>query len=251
MTDIFCACVYKTLIDEPVSTWSTTIEFLFSVAISICGVIVNYRFRKKLQEEKRNKPIGRKGNVIEPVMSWFCVLQIIFWPYELLLIWLAHNAIVPFYLMPGWLCSVWYTLMHMGRLCIAYNSLFIAFIRYVYIVHQQRSNQWDFEKTGKRFQVFSIAIPITMETIRVFTDPGTWISKSSDRFEDCADFYQGSNSTDSGDLPKPAGFKLTINYLPEALVFTIYYIYLTITVVVLTNIVEAFLYFRIFRSIRR
>ena len=85
----------KTFVDDSVSTLSTVLDFVFSVLISVCGVIVNYRFRKKLKEEKRNTPPGRKGNVIEPIMSWYCILQMIFWPYELLLLWMGFNGVIP------------------------------------------------------------------------------------------------------------------------------------------------------------
>ena len=251
MSDSFCICLYQTFIDEPVSTVWTVLEFLFSIVISICGVTVNYRFRKKLQEEKRNTPIGRKGNVIEPVMRWYCILQIIFWPYELLFLWINFNEIIPTDQMPTWLCSVLYNIIKFGRMCIAYNSLFVAIIRYVYIVHPKRSNQWDFEKSGKRFQIASIAIPIAMETIGAFTNPQTLYSTSSDRFEDCIVSYGGLNSTDNVELPKPAAVELTMHYFPESLVLTICYIYITISVIVLMNITEGFLYFKIFQSVRR
>ena len=251
MPDRFCICLYKTMIDEPVSTLSTVLEFLFSVVISIFGVLVNYKFRKKLQEERRNRPAGRKGNVIEPVMRWFCILQIMFWPWELLHIWIDFNEIVPSDQLPSWWCYIVFYTIKAGRMCVAYNSLFVAIIRYVYIVHQQRSNQWNFEKVGKWFQIASIAIPISMETIGVFTDPYSQYSNSSDRFKDCIVFYEGSNVTNNYEPPKPATVELTMHYLPDAFVMTIYYIYVAISMVVLFNITEAYLYFKIFRSIKR
>ena len=100
MWGIFGVCLLKTFIDDPVATWSTILEFLFSVLIGVCGVIVNYRYRQKLQEEKRNTPAGRKGNVIEPIMRWYCILQMIFWPYELLLLWITTNEVIPFEWVP-------------------------------------------------------------------------------------------------------------------------------------------------------
>ena len=251
MKDTFCICLLKTFIDRPVSTLSTILEFLFSVVISIVGVIVNYRFSKKLKQERKNRPIGRKGNVIEPVMRWFCIVQIIFWPYELLVFWMMFNEIIPTDQMPNWLCYVSLNILKFGRMYIAYNSLFIALIRYYYIVHQQRANQWDFERTGKWFQIASIAVPIAMETIGLFTNNYTEYTKSSDRFDDCAASYQGLNGTDNATLPQSIVVELTMQYLPESLVLTIFYIYTTISMVVLMNITEGFLYFKIFQSVRR
>jgi hypothetical protein len=152
MPDITCACIYKAWVNIPVSLWSTVLEFLFSVLICVCGEIINYRFMSKLREEKRKTPLGRKGNVIEPIMRWFCKLQMIYWPYQLLSIWVWFNEIIPFEYMNGWWCSAaTLIVLKFGRMCIGWNSLFVALIRYLYIVHRQKSNQWDFEKVGRIF----------------------------------------------------------------------------------------------------
>ena len=93
MSYLICTCVYKTFVDEQISTWSTVLELLFSFIIGTFGVILNYVFLKKLQVEKRGTLLGRKGNVIEPIMSWFCVFQIIYWPYYLVYFWVLVNGI--------------------------------------------------------------------------------------------------------------------------------------------------------------
>ena len=85
MNDTYCMCVVRKYFDKEinVSIVSTVFEFILSFIISICGIFLNYKFLKKLKTERRNKPIGRKGNVIEPIMRWFIALQMVFWPYEL------------------------------------------------------------------------------------------------------------------------------------------------------------------------
>ena len=251
MANRFTTCFYKSFIDKPVSTWSTVLEFLFSFVISIFGVTLNYRFSTKLQEERRNRPIGRRGNVVEPVMRWYCILQIFFWPYELLWLWINFNEIIPTDQLPSWLGGMLYQIMIFGRRILAYNSLFVALVRYVYIVHQQKANQWDFENTGKRFQIASIAIPVAMQTIGVFVDPLTLFTESSDQFSECIAFYQGLNGTDNVVIPRPATLELTLHYLPAPLVLLIYYIYETISITVGFNIIEVFLYYQIFQSVNR
>ena len=136
-----CICFYKLLNAESISITSTTLELMFTLFIVTCGVIVNLRYRNELKKEKRAMPIGRRGNLIEPVMSWFCILQMIFWPYELLFLWINTNEVVPFESLPSWLCYVLVLGMRTGRMCVAYNSFFVALIRYAYIVKPQRSNQ--------------------------------------------------------------------------------------------------------------
>jgi hypothetical protein len=95
----------------------------------------------KLREEKRKTPIGRKGNVTEPIMRWYCKLQMIYWAYQLLYLWGIVNGIIPFEFMNGWWCTASSTVIKLGRMCIGWNSLFVALIRYIYIVHRQKSNQ--------------------------------------------------------------------------------------------------------------
>ena len=64
MTDTYCICLLKSFRSD---SWHVfVLQFLFSIMISICGVFLNYKFLKKLQLERRNKPLGRKANVIEP-----------------------------------------------------------------------------------------------------------------------------------------------------------------------------------------
>ena len=134
MKDSLCSCFYKKVISESNTTLSVVLSFLVTLVIIVSGILINYRFRKKLQEEKRIKPLDRKGNIIEPIMRWFCVIQILFWPYELLLIWLNEHEIIPFEwfsTLPFPVCWIVYNLMVIGRIYVAFSSLFVALIRYV------------------------------------------------------------------------------------------------------------------------
>ena len=162
MPDLYCACFCKAYVNSPVILWSTVLEFIFSVMIIVCGEIINYRFLRKLREEKRTIPVGRKGNVIEPIMRWYCKLQMIYWPYHLFTIWAVFNEIIPFQYMNGWWCSLaTFIPVRFGRMTIAWNSVFVALIRYIYIVHRKKSNQWEFENVGRYFRISSIAIPVS------------------------------------------------------------------------------------------
>ena len=161
MNDTYCMCVVRKYFNKEitVSIMRPVFEFTLSFIISICGIFLNYKFLKKLKTERRNKPIGRKGNVIEPIMRWFIVLQMAYWPYELFMfsqaVGIANLSSVSPSLCPFYVWSV-----VLGRAIVAYNSLFVALIRYVYIVHERKANQWDFELVGKRFQIASISVPI-------------------------------------------------------------------------------------------
>jgi hypothetical protein len=204
-------------------------------------------------KEKRNVPLGRKGNVIEPIMSSFCKLQMIYWPLHILYFWIANNEIIPFEYMNGWWCSVANYGIRFGRICIAYNSLFVALIRYIYIVHRKKSTLWEFSKVGRYFRIASIAIPVIMETVGAFTYLYAVYDHEflDNGFKDCIDFYMGYNTTDNIQIPKPIPLAWTLQVIPENVVLVANYIYIFITIVVIMNVPEVFLYFQIYRTIKR
>ena len=251
MPDTFCTCLYTSYVDRPVSNWSTLLEFMFSVIICVCGITLNNKFLQKIREEKKNTPINRKGNVIEPIMRWFCVVQIIYWPYHLLFFWTMYNEIISSEQMNGWWCNAMLQVgVKFGRMVVAYNSLFVCLIRYIYIVHHQKSNQWEFEKVGRLFQIASIAVPIAMEFVGVFTNSYPQYT-TQPTFNECISFYQGLNNTNGTFISKPSSVEWTMNYIPESLVDGIYYAYFSITAVVCLNVLEGFFYIRIHQSISR
>ena len=52
MPDIVCTCIYEAYIDEPMSIWTTVLDFAFSAIIAVVAININYKFLKDLQEEK-------------------------------------------------------------------------------------------------------------------------------------------------------------------------------------------------------
>ena len=255
MSNTVCACIYETFMDPPGSIWTTALDFLFSVVIGVSGVILNYRFMKKLQEEKKKIPLGRKGNVIEPIMHLYCRLQIVYWPYYLLCYWLSFNGIVTTDHMTGWWCDIlWGYSIRFGRMCIAYNSIFVALIRYIYIVHHHKSRQWEFENVGNFFRISSITFPIIMEIVGLLTNEYSDLIfnfQSQPGYKECLALYQGLNGTENVVLPKPTFVAFTLNYLPELVVYIIHVIYTVLMCIVMLNVAEGFLYFFIFRNIKR
>ena len=254
MPDLLCACLYKAYAKIPVSQWSMILEFVFSVMIIIWGEIINYRFMRKLKEEKSRTPIGRKGNVIEPIMSWFCKLQMIYWPFQLLSFWIMFNEIIPFQYMNGWWCSASsFVAVGFGRMCLAWNSLFVALIRYIYIVHRQKSNQWEFKKIGRYFRISSIAIPVGLETVGLFVNSYTKhkINSEQDVFKSCVASLQGQNTTVNIQIPEPYFRALTLQVVPEWIILGVYYVYFCLTIGVIINVIDGFFYFQIYRSIKR
>ena len=249
MTNELCICIYETFGDNPGSSWSTSAEFIFSVIICVFGVRVNYVFRKKLQEERKSTPLGRKGNVVEPLMNSFCLIQMIYWPYAILFMWIMSNQIIKSQYMDGWWCYVIYPIgIKFGRMVIGCNSLFVALIRYIYIVHREKANQWEFSKVGRLFRVLAIAVPLCMETIGILTQSLSQFH-TQENFAECIASYQGLNST--GNIKIKSWDKWTKNFAPELVVTTTGYVVLFIELIVLLNFIEGFLYLAIYRSVKR
>ena len=218
----------------PENIVSSVFEFLLSLIISICGVFLNYKFLMKLSIERRNKPIGRKGNVIEPIMRWFGVLQIAYWPYELLMLSQAVGIANLSNITPS-LCPFYSWSLVLGRTIVAYNSLFVALIRYVYIVHERKANQWDFESVGKRFQIASISVPIIHVIIHGLTMRPRYLQ---DEANICSH------------MTSPL-ITFTRKFFPEPVVDTIAIISVIVVAFVYLNIVEGYLYVKMFQSIKR
>ena len=139
-----------------------------------------------------------------------------------------------------------------------YNSLFVALIRYVYIVHQKKSNEWDFDRVGKRFQFASVMIPMGMEIVHyVSNSDNKYLAKNAiamgkEKIEGCSESYEFSNSTysfqDSADFEHGP---FVWNNVSQDVALVTYYIYWAISGLVSMNIIEGFLYLKIFGCIKR
>ena len=248
MSDKYCACFYKVLVaDKSSEILNTIFEFLFIGVVSVLGIILNLKFWKRLQQERRNRPLGRKGNVIEPIMRWFCILQIVYWPFELSFLWVNTNGVISPETLPPLLCYILSNMMMYGRLTIAFNSLFVALVRYVYIVHQQQANQWNFDKVGRIFQILSISVPTLVKTIETFSlDPNLLVPENA--LKNCSDSL---NATVAGEPFITSTLQWTLQYVPKSITDISSIICLAIELVAYFNFIEVFLYYKIFRSMKR
>jgi hypothetical protein len=205
----------------------------------------------KLKEEKSKVPLGRNGNVIEPIMTGFIKLQLIYWPCQLLFFWISFNEIIPFEYMNGWWCSLFgYGPIKFGRLFIAYNSFFVALIRYLYIVHHKKSSLWEFSNVSRYFRAASICVPLAIEIVGFFINDYSQFYELNG-FKDCVSFFNGSNTTANMYIPTPYGLAWTLQIIPESIVSVVWYIQYCIVVVVYLNVAEGFFYFQMYRSIKR
>ena len=222
----------KSLSDKPTSLYSTIFQGIFSFILCVCGVFLNFKVFKKLKLERKRRPLGQRGNVIEPIMRWFSILQIIYWPLLLLFFWVHANSIIAVEMIRGWGCFAMTATIAMGRSIVAYNSFFVGLVRYMYIVHRVKANQWNFEAIGRLSQIGSIVVPTVVSLMMSTT------------------FDLNVLWTQCGSSERMA-LTFAQNYLPGSLVHIVGMISVLIQVVVYLNITEAFLYLKIFRVIKR
>ena len=236
MNKSYCMCFIESFHETKLNIEEPIFRFVFSLILAICGVFLNYKFLKKLSIERRNKPIGRKGNVIEPIMRWFGVLQIAYWPYELLMLSQAVGIANLSNITPS-LCPFYSWSLVLGRTIVAYNSLFVALIRYVYIVYERKANQWDFESVGRRFQIASISVPIINVMMLGFTMRPRYFLPDAD--------------TNICSHMTPPLITFAMTFVSEPVSDTIAIISAILMTVVYLNLVEGYLYVKMFQSIKR
>ena len=167
-------------------------------------------------------------------MRLFCVLQITFWPYKLLMFSRVMYIINLTSMVPS-LCPFFVWTIVLGRTVVAYNSLFVALIRYLYIVHDRKANQWDFEVAGRRFQIAIISFPI----IHAFMFSLTLRARG---------FFPSANHCLH---ITPVLINFTMKILSEKVADTIAIICTVITVFVYMNLTEEYFYIKIFQTIKR
>ena len=245
-----CITTLKSLIERPVKFWTTILEFVFTLIICICGVSLNIKFSKKLEQERRGKPVGRKGNVIEPIMRWFIKLQIVYWPFELFVFWILVNDFMPSSIDPQ-ICFLATFIITCGRLIVAFNSIILALIRYLYIVYSQKASRWEFDKVARWFQIASLAVPFSIHIVWCLTFDRSFIRENI-----VEKFYteeNGETNTTSTQCTEetPLSVTFTGQYLPKPFLDTVGIFTMIVEAIAYLNIAECFLYAKIFHTIQR
>ena len=243
----FCVCLLEGYADQPGILLTTIGEAVFSFIICIIGIVLNWKILKRLKSEKQSKPLERKGNVVEPIMRWFCMLQIFSWPLHLTFYWIWKNGFIPLTI-PTWLCRTVVFIVTTGRSITAYNSLFLALIRYIYIVHDKKANKWQFESVGSLFQVASISVPLTINFMALLRLEPTILKDDFVRNK-CP--YTYNATTEKIALQRPEIRATLTEYLPGSLIHAFGITVVAIHLIVFLNIIEAYLYVKIFLKMKR
>ena len=244
----FCQCLRESAIEHPVKTWSTVTECIVSMILAVSGSLINWKLWKQLILERKNRPLGRKGNVIEPIMRWFCVHQVFFSPFYFLYNWMRVNGILPLDI-PNFLCIVMSNIAVLGRNYANFSSLFVVTIRYIYIVHDKKANQWHFEKVGRGFQIASVIIPSFFAFGTLFTfDPFLFIDRD-ETVSKCPNVFNATVH----DIDELDSFQLQLanQILPQMIVRPMGIVSSSVNLLAGCNIIDAILYLQIFRKMKR
>ena len=247
MIDIFSECIIKVFLNNSATFTSITLEAIFCIIVIVFGVLINHTFMKRLEREKRCKPLGRKGNVIEPIMSGCCWVQMTYWPIRLTLAWIFHNEIIKHEMMPIWMRYTVLNLLMVGRTYLCYYSFFCAFIRYIYIVHYEKVYHRDFEWVAKWMKIASYLIP-TFVGILSITVVGGFQFKGNDIFDTCSKSILVEEKGNAGISLFASIFP---NILTTSVIRIIYYFTVLVWIILGVNIVEACMYRTIFATIGR
>jgi len=250
MTLSCCITALKFFVAPAVTLWSTISVFIFTLIICTCGVTLNIKFSKKLEQERRCTPVGRKGNVIEPIMRWFIKLQIVYWPLELFVFWIIVNDLMPSFIHPQ-ICFLGAFIITCGRLIVAFNSIILALIRYLYIVYSQKASRWEFDKVARWFQIASLAVPFFIHIVWCLTFDRSFIRENI-----VEKFYteeNGETNTTSTQCTEetPLSVTFTGQYLPKPFLDTVGIFTMIVEAIAYLNIAECFLYAKIFHTIQR
>ena len=247
-----CLCLVE-FMGNSGSSITTILELGFVLFIIGLGIAINLKFKTKLHDEKKQMPINRRGNVVGSVMSVFCRLQMVFWPCDLILLWGITNEIVPVDSIHPNVCLTLLMTVKTGRMCISYHSLFVALIRYMHIVRHKILNQWNYERVANYFKFFCIIFPLVMEGIGNFTNSD--LAKEFamiDEIRDCIGFTEQLNDGITRKEETPSKLvQWTLNHLPAQVVQALSIMYTILTVLVSVNVIEAYLYLRIFQTMER
>ena len=221
--------------------------------IYIIGLIVNI----KLLRINKNEGGKSGSHLVQQVMATFTKIQIIIWPIILVVATLFSYGIIFPDVFDWHICFAYSFMSKLFRFYLGFNSLAMASMRYIFILHQERVTKYGKEKTRKIFLILSLVIPLAIVTLH----EGSMGAHLHWRpvyykclqiygyFETGNEYYNNTNSVDAFyNLPIHNTFD---SMFPDAVIFVLKYFSLTVLILTVSNVVEGFLYLKTFLYIRR
>ena len=176
-------------------------------------------------------------------MKTYAIVQAIFWPC---VIWGYGFILIEskFYSLDG-ACFIRYfklTLRYLTKMLttyVAFNSAVVATCRYLFVVRDQEVAHFSIKRTRRILIVASFAVPFIIVNLdEVFIAHG-W--SPLDR----------NSSKQIQSIEQSPLYTLTDNYVPVPVIYGMRVVFYILLLVIMSNIGEGFLYFRIFVHLKR
>ena len=256
LPDRACYCILHAMFGTAKSTTSQTLVVIATIFIAISSPAVNIRWYKILQHEKRTTPISRKGNVAYPILTLYSVVQVFSIPLVIYHTVLQLGFIESSW-HPPWLCYIGKTITFMFGSYVSFHSYFTAMVRYGFIIHESKVNNFGIQKTKAVFLYASVLVPVIIGLTFDVTSAPLFI-KDTQPYRQCVEFsHNVSNMTiwhEKG-FPDEAYTTIVYNHLtkviPNWLVHGISGFCMIVWATGFSNLVEGYLYYRMFSHVKR
>ena len=236
----------------------TAVSFASGAIIYIIGLIINVKLWMTTKQEGRR----RGGHLTERITLSYTIIQIVLWPIFLVLSWTFNYGIV-LPVADVWICLAHNFFIRFFRLYVSFHSLVVATMRYSFTIHEAKIILYGKEKANNVFLYLSLLFPL-MTTILHEATTAEHQGPPLDRCLILYDHLEGhrhywwshANHSDvfmpnaTKSLVHQPLYKLFGENFPSELVMIVRAISVFAIVLMLANIVEGFLYWRIFRHIR-
>ena len=236
--------------------FSSIARLIVSVLISLLGILINIKYLKDMRDEDRNRGPNSNGLLTKRVMTTYTITLMIFVPASLIL----HCVLTEEFELPRWflhsLCYQAYIWQGI-RIYLAFNSLVVAAMRYLFVVHDNDILQFGMEKAKRLFYYGSIAIPIMIEIILACTVPMSITPMSNlETAVICTSSYQKPNSRTYLNSTPTHDFDLPIHsfvnqYISSDILYYLRGFVFVLLVIVFGNVAEGILYWKTFAKIQR
>ena len=135
---------------------SIAAELLFRCFVILTGLIVNTKLLSNLKKEIRKE----KGKVLQRIIKTCSITQMICWPILMLLHWLMRMDVRTLNLLSPIMCETFFSVKLfyvVVRLYVGFNSLVIAIARTLFLVYDQKVDNFGLSKfKNKLYQVIMV-----------------------------------------------------------------------------------------------
>ena len=233
--------------------YSCGVDLIIITTISVLIVAINSKYLKDMNEDDKTRPPGTPPCLISDVMRFRTKLGMIQTPFYYYLAWILIQG----FDLPDWfyhaLCNTEPYFRLFSFFYFSSTSLIISLMRYVYIVHNQKVLEFGKETAKRMFYNFSVGVPMLLGALHAATIPMPPASYNV-AHRVCNAFHETSYNMTCGvtglkDDCNPV-LTLVLQHVPSYLTSGIGILVKLIYILICTNVLDGFLYFKTFKMIR-